>query len=51
MTERPSIRKWPEGDRPREKLIQLGAESLTDAELRVLLPDLKEPIEQRGVTG
>ncbi len=33
MTERFSIRNWPEGERPREKLIQLGAESLTDAEL------------------
>ncbi len=37
MTERPSIRKWPEGDRPREKLIQLGAESLTDTELLAIL--------------
>ncbi len=33
MTERFSIRKWPEGERPREKLIQCGAEALTDAEL------------------
>jgi len=28
-----SIKQWPEGERPREKLIQFGAELLTDAEL------------------
>ncbi|MFK5986566.1 MAG: DNA repair protein RadC [Pseudomonadota bacterium] len=28
-----SIRQWPEQERPREKLLQLGAQSLTDAEL------------------
>ncbi len=32
-----SIRTWPEGERPREKLIQHGAESLTDAELLAIL--------------
>lgn len=32
-----SIRNWPEGERPREKLIQLGAESLTDAELLAII--------------
>lgn len=32
-----SIRKWPEGERPREKLIQFGAESLSDAELLAIL--------------
>lgn len=32
-----SIKKWPEGERPREKLIQFGAESLTDAELLAIL--------------
>ena len=40
MTDLPtnfSIRKWPEGERPREKLIQYGAESLTDAELLAIL--------------
>ena len=37
MTERFSIRKWPEGERPREKLIQCGAEALTDAELLAIL--------------
>jgi len=40
MTDRPasySIKKWPEGERPREKLIQFGAESLTDAELLAIL--------------
>ena len=28
-----SIRQWPEGERPREKLLELGAKSLSDAEL------------------
>ncbi|UYG08156.1 RadC family protein [Halomonas sp. M4R1S46] len=28
-----SIRDWPEGERPREKLLVLGAEALSDAEL------------------
>ena len=28
-----SIRDWPEGERPREKLLALGAEALSDAEL------------------
>lgn len=28
-----AIRDWPEGERPREKLIALGAQSLSDAEL------------------
>jgi len=37
MVERTSIRNWPEGDRPREKLIQCGAEALTDAELLAIL--------------
>jgi len=32
-----SIKRWPEGERPREKLIQYGAESLTDAELLAIL--------------
>ncbi len=32
-----SIKKWPEGERPREKLIQHGAESLSDAELLAIL--------------
>jgi DNA repair protein RadC len=40
MTDLPanfSIKRWPEGERPREKLIQYGAESLTDAELLAIL--------------
>lgn len=37
MAEKISIRNWPEGDRPREKLIQCGAETLTDAELLAIL--------------
>ena len=32
-----SIKKWPEGERPREKLIQFGAEALSDAELLAIL--------------
>ncbi len=32
-----SIKTWPEGERPREKLIQYGAETLTDAELLAIL--------------
>lgn len=28
-----SIRDWPEGERPREKLLSLGSEALSDAEL------------------
>lgn len=28
-----SIRNWPEGDRPREKLLQKGSSALSDAEL------------------
>jgi DNA repair protein RadC len=31
-----SIKDWPEADRPREKLIRLGAQGLTDAELLAL---------------
>ena len=32
-----SIREWPEGERPREKLLQKGPESLSDAELLAVL--------------
>jgi DNA repair protein RadC len=32
-----SIKNWPEGERPREKLIQFGAEALSDAELLAIL--------------
>jgi len=28
-----AITDWPEGERPREKLLEKGAESLSDAEL------------------
>ncbi|MFZ1729238.1 MAG: DNA repair protein RadC [Bacteroidota bacterium] len=31
------IKYWPEGDRPREKLINRGAEALTDAELLAII--------------
>jgi DNA repair protein RadC len=32
-----SIQEWPEGERPREKLLQKGTESLSDAELLAVL--------------
>lgn len=32
-----SIKNWPEGERPREKLLRFGAESLTDAELLAIM--------------
>lgn len=38
-----SIKKWPEGERPREKLIKLGAESLTDAELLAIILRVGNP--------
>ena len=34
---RMSIRDWPEGERPREKLLELGAAALTEAELLAIL--------------
>jgi len=32
-----SVKEWPEGERPREKLLQKGAEALSDAELLAVL--------------
>lgn len=32
-----SIKSWPEGERPREKLLRLGAGALSDAELLAIL--------------
>jgi DNA repair protein RadC len=32
-----SIRDWPEGERPREKLLEMGASALTEAELLAIL--------------
>ena len=32
-----NIKKWPEGDRPREKLLRHGVQSLTDAELLAII--------------
>ena len=32
-----SIRHWPEGERPREKLLAQGAAALSDAELLAIL--------------
>jgi len=36
-THNSSIKDWPEGERPREKLIQFGAQWFTDAELLAIL--------------
>lgn len=33
----PSIKNWPPGDRPRERLVQSGAEQLSDTELLAIL--------------
>lgn len=57
-----SIKCWPEGDRPREKLLSLGATALSDAELlaiflRTGLPGLsavdlaRQLIQQHGSLG
>ena len=32
-----SIKHWPQNDRPREKLLKLGASALSDAELLAIL--------------
>ncbi len=32
-----SIKQWPEGERPREKLLERGAAALSDAELLAIL--------------
>lgn len=34
----PAISQWPVGERPREKLIERGAQALSDAELLAVLP-------------
>lgn len=41
-----TIKDWPEGERPRERLLALGAESLTDAELLAIF--LRTGIEGRS---
>ncbi len=37
MAKAASIRQWPQGDRPRERLLARGAEALTDAELLAII--------------
>ena len=37
INERRAIKDWPESERPREKLIQLGPEGLSDGELLAVL--------------
>ena len=40
-----SIKNWPEQERPRERLIQYGAESLSDAELlAIVLSNIRQLI-------
>ncbi len=38
-----SIKNWPEQERPRERLIQYGAESLSDAEATGYFSTLRFP--------
>ena len=38
-----AITDWPEGERPRERLLALGAEALSDAELLLSLIHISEP--------
>ena len=40
-----SIKEWAEADRPREKMLALGAEALTDAELIAILIGSGSPKE------
>jgi len=44
MSYRLPVREWPASEQPREKLAQLGAEHLSDAELLAILLRV-------GVTG
>ena len=37
INERRAIKDWPESERPREKLLQLGPEGLSDGELLAVL--------------
>lgn len=37
MTLNPTIREWPAEDRPREKLLDKGAQALTDTELLAII--------------
>lgn len=45
MTDKLSINQWAEEDRPREKLIRLGAEALSNAELLAILIGSGSPKE------
>ena len=45
INERQAIKDWPESERPREKLLQLGPEGLSDGEL----PAVLLRIETRGL--
>ena len=44
INKRRAIKDWPESERPREKLLQLGPEGLSDGELLAVLLRI-------GVTG
>ena len=41
-----AIRDWPEGERPREKLLTLGARALSDAELLAIFLRTVERMEE-----
>ena len=45
MTDKLSINQWAEEDRPREKLMRLGAEALSNAELLAILIGSGSPKE------
>src|SRR5690625_7251620 len=50
--QRMSIRNWPEGERPREKLLALGAEALSDAELlAIFLRSEERRVGKEGKVG
>lgn len=48
---RDTIKNWPAGERPRERLIAEGAERLTDAELLAILLRVGRGSFKRGIPG
>jgi DNA repair protein RadC len=42
------IKNWPQGERPREKLLQFGSSTLSDAELLALLLGSGDPASSRS---
>jgi DNA repair protein RadC len=45
MSEKLNINEWDEADRPRERLMRLGAQALSDAELLAILIGSGSPQE------